>query len=54
MVALVALLALAAGLRLYGIRWDAGFHLHPDERFLALSLHRVDWPEGIGQYLNES
>ncbi len=31
---LVALLAVAAGLRLYGLAWDGGYLFHPDERFV--------------------
>ena len=34
--------AVAAGLRLTGIDWDQGHHLHPDERFLSILLVSFD------------
>lgn len=43
--ALFFILVLAVVLRLYGINWDQGFHLHPDERQLimvATSIHFWD------------
>ena len=41
-IALIALL-----LRLHGLNWDAGYHLHPDERFITQVItDRIlpDWP----------
>ncbi|MBN1661175.1 MAG: hypothetical protein JXA93_22475 [Anaerolineae bacterium] len=43
------ILAGGAALRLYGLEWDGGHWLHPDERqiyFLALDL---GWPSSLGQ-----
>lgn len=34
------------GLRIYGINWDHGFHLHPDERMIIMVTERLSWPEG--------
>jgi hypothetical protein len=48
--ALVAVLAAAAGLRLVGGDWDAGAQLHPDERYMAIVADNVDWPSGVGEY----
>jgi hypothetical protein len=38
-------IVVAAGLvfRLYGINWDLGFHLHPDERMLTLVADRISF-----------
>ena len=48
MAALLAILLVAAGLRLYGLRWedDLGGYPHPDERHLANTMTRVSipWP----------
>ncbi|MBC7317028.1 MAG: hypothetical protein H5T70_11460, partial [Chloroflexi bacterium] len=43
---MVAILAGAASLRLYGILWDGGYLFHPDERQIMLvadGLH-LPWP----------
>lgn len=42
--ALVALLVTAAWLRLTGLDWDGGHHLHPDERFLTMVASDVRIP----------
>ncbi len=36
LVALAVILAAAAHVRLVGLDWDSGHHLHPDERFLTM------------------
>jgi 4-amino-4-deoxy-L-arabinose transferase-like glycosyltransferase len=49
---LAAILAGGAALRLYGLNWDGGQWLHPDERqiyFVALGL---GWPESLAQALS--
>jgi len=41
----IALIALV--LRLHGLKWDDGYHLHPDERFITIVItERIlpDWP----------
>lgn len=45
--ALVPIVVLALALRLYGLNWDAGQHLHPDERWITVvTTTRVmpQWP----------
>jgi YYY domain-containing protein len=51
-VVLVAILGFAAWLRLWGNDWDAGQHIHPDERFLALVESHIQVPHSLGQYFN--
>lgn len=44
---LVPILLLAFALRVHGLKWDGGYHLHPDERFITIVItDRIlpDWP----------
>jgi 4-amino-4-deoxy-L-arabinose transferase-like glycosyltransferase len=50
--ALLAILLLAATLRLYGLNWDQNQHLHPDERFLTMVTQATSWPHSLSEYLN--
>jgi YYY domain-containing protein len=44
LIALGAILAVAAYFRLIGVDWDAGNHLHPDERFLTMVQGSLSLP----------
>ena len=39
-------------IRLFGLNWDQGQHLHPDERFLTMVLTDIKIPENIADYIN--
>jgi YYY domain-containing protein len=44
---LVPIALLAFALRVHGLNWDDGYHLHPDERFITIVItERIlpDWP----------
>lgn len=43
---------LAFLLRIYGITWDQGYHLHPDERFLTMVETTIKLPSSFSQYLD--
>src|SRR4051794_7796754 len=43
---LLAILALAAVLRLAGPNWDSGHFQHPDERFLVMVTEALGLPRG--------
>ncbi len=38
---MIVIILLALVLRFYGINWDQGFHLHPDERMLIMVADRI-------------
>jgi len=49
---LILIFLFALSLRLYGLNWDNGHHLHPDERFLTMVAERIKFPISLTQYLN--
>src|SRR5215213_6847112 len=55
-VALSIVFLAALALRLYGIDWDDGADLHPDELFVAkivlIDRIHLDWPPDLGQLLD--
>ncbi len=48
----LALLAAAAALRFQGLDWDAGQHLHPDERFLTMVETAIRAPRSVAEYFD--
>jgi len=49
---LLFIILLAFGLRLYGLNWDGGNHLHPDERFLTMVASDIKLPTSLFQYFS--
>ncbi len=49
---LILILILAFIFRFYGLNWDSGHHLHPDERFLTMVLTAIKIPKNLATYLN--
>jgi hypothetical protein len=49
---LVFILLLGAGLRFTGIDWDANYHLHPDERYMAMVANDSKMPETWSAYFS--
>ena len=49
-IALIAIVALGAALRLVGLDWDQGHHQHPDERFLTMVVAAVQLPGSLSEY----
>ncbi|MGI8855171.1 MAG: DUF2298 domain-containing protein [Thermomicrobiales bacterium] len=52
---LVPIALLAFVLRVHGLKWDGGYHLHPDERFITIVItDRIlpDWPPQWGAILD--
>ena len=51
---LLVILVTAGWLRLLGVDWDQGKHLHPDERFLTMVATDIRTPDSIGTYFDTS
>lgn len=49
---LIAVVFAAMILRLTGVNWDSGAHLHPDERFLTMVTSAMQIPQTFGAYLS--
>jgi len=50
---LLVLIMVAGGyLRTMGLDWDAGQHLHPDERFLTMVESSLEPASGLGEYFD--
>jgi hypothetical protein len=49
---LFVIILLAFGFRIYGLNWDGGFHLHPDERFLTMVAVDIQPPSSPKQYFS--
>ncbi|HSD10057.1 MAG TPA: hypothetical protein VLF14_03680, partial [Candidatus Binatia bacterium] len=49
---ITAILVLAAWLRLQGLDWDEGQHLHPDERFLTMVEAAIKSPHSLAEYFD--
>lgn len=52
--ALVVIFAAGAMLRLIGLNWDAGNHLHPDERFISMVEERIEFPKTLAGYFDSA
>ncbi len=51
---LISILVIALALRFYGLNWDQGTHLHPDERFLTMVATSTRLPSSLSEYLDPS
>jgi len=48
----VLILAAGAGLRFYGLNWDGGQWLHPDERQIYFVANDLQWPGSLAEALS--
>ncbi len=46
------LVLFGVGCRFYGLNWDEGAGLHPDERFCASLVPRLNWPSSVGSWFD--
>ncbi len=49
---LFCILFLAGALRFYGINWDSGFHMHPDERAIVIAVDKLNFPDNITEFFS--
>lgn len=49
---ILLILIFALCIRLYGLNWDQGQHLHPDERFLTMVAVAQEFPQSVREYFN--
>lgn len=40
--------------RFWNLKWDEGAHLHPDERFLTMTVPELKWPASVSEYFNSN
>ncbi|OGE25445.1 hypothetical protein A3H85_03305 [Candidatus Daviesbacteria bacterium RIFCSPLOWO2_02_FULL_40_8] len=44
---LTIIIVLAFIFRVYGLNWDQGYHLHPDERMITMVTNKISWPNNL-------
>ncbi len=49
---LLLILLVAAVFRFYGLGWDSGYLLHPDERQIVLVAARLHWPSSLPEFFS--
>ena len=54
LLAVLFLLLITFCSRIYGFNWDAGFHLHPDERAIILYTLPLHFPQSLSSFLSIS
>ena len=51
---LIAILILGAFFRFYGLNWDQGHHLHPDEQAIVMFSISLQFPSSLSEFLSKS
>ena len=49
---LILIIFVAVLLRIINLNWDLDQHLHPDERFLTMTVNKIKIPNNLADYLN--
>lgn len=49
---LITIILIAFFLRVFGLNWDQGHHLHPDERAIVLSVVNLKFPSSVTEFLS--
>lgn len=48
----IGIFIFAGLLRLYGINWDQGYHMHPDERAIILFTNQLFFPDTLAEFFS--
>ncbi len=48
----IFIILIAALFRVYGLNWDQGFHLHPDERAIVMFTTPLQFPKTIAEFFS--
>jgi len=51
---LIIIFVFIFAIRIIGLNWDNGHHLHPDERFLTMVIEKIQFPSTLSMYFNTS
>jgi YYY domain-containing protein len=51
---LLLIVLVGAFFRFVDLRWDEGYHLHPDERFISMVEEKLSLPGSVSQYFDSS
>jgi len=46
----IVIICIAGYFRFTGINWDQGHHLHPDERFIVMTIENIRWPDNLNPH----
>jgi 4-amino-4-deoxy-L-arabinose transferase-like glycosyltransferase len=49
---LLLIILLGALLRFHGLNWDQGFHLHPDERAIVMTVDKLTYPATLTEFFS--
>jgi len=49
---LILLFVFLFAIRFYGLNWDQGYHLHPDERMIVMVAERISLPESWQEFFS--
>src|SRR5882672_383164 len=49
---LIGILLLAGALRFYNLTWDLGYHLHPDERAIVMTIDKLSMPDNLSNFFS--
>ncbi len=52
-IVLLGILLLGFAVRVYGLNWDQGHHLHPDERAIVIFALPLELPSSLSEFFSK-